>query len=1382
VSGGLNKRLERLTPEQRAVLEQRLLARRVEGARRNAVPRREVFSPIDLSYSQELMWLLSQFEDSGVAYNTPAAFRLRGSIDASVLERAVKALAERHEILRTRYDIVGDTPMQIIEAEGDARLTVIDLSTREPQEREHELHRILQEESEHPFDLSTDPVMRSTLVKLAGDDYVFLQVLHHVATDGYSRAIIFRDLTSLYDSIAAGLPSPLPELEIQYGDYAVWHRHWLDGGVLEQQLDYWKARLAGSPTRLELPTDFARPPVRSAQGDHRSLMLDEALREGLRAAGREEGATLFIALLAAFATLLHRYSGQDDIVVGTPFAGRNRTEFETMVGYFINPLALRVDLSGNPSFRTLLKRARETTIEAFQYADVPYEMVVNATRPERDMSQTPVFQAMMVLHNPAWQTERPKFQPQGTTATEVVHQKEWSKFDVLLGMSERQTGLNTTWEYSTDLFEHATIERMTHHFRELIASAVADPDRPLSRLSLLTQEERSRILVDWSQEAAPKIDDQLVKDLFEAQVERTPGAVAVVFEDQSISYEDLNRRANRLAHHLQAKGVGPGSLVAIFMEKSLDLVAAVLGVIKSGGAYVPVDPLYPSDRVEFMLEDAAPAVVLVEDHLRPDIPGAGEVLALDWQALVDEQETNPATSATNDDLAYVIYTSGSTGKPKGAMITNRSLASVHHAYEEAYGLADTTCHLQMASFSFDVFTGDYVRTLLAGRRLVLCPLTVVMDPPRLYDLMRREKVDCAEFVPAVATLLFDHVASLGESLDFMRAVIVSSEPWRNEKAMFFKSLCGPQTRLINSYGLTEATIDSTYCEVGGDDSGAPDRFVSIGRPLANTHVYVLDEHLQLVPAGLPGELCVGGTGVALGYLNRPDLTLEKFVPDPFAAAPGAMLYRTGDLARWVSDGNIEFLGRTDRQVKIRGFRIEPGEIEAVLERYPDVKGAAVIPVEDQPGDTWLAAYVEAADPATPPTSTLLREYLMQELPAFMVPSSFTVLDSLPLSPNGKVDRDALPTAERTTVQAETVAPRDEVERKLVEIWAAVLGIDDQIGVTDDFFALGGHSLLAVRVFTEIEKAFGVKLPLALLFQGATIERLAASIKAEQEEQDSTWSTIVPLHAEGTRRPLFLMHGIDGEVLFYRELVKHLDPDQPVYALQPAGLEGKKRQHLRLEDMAAEYVAAIQQFQPEGPYLLGGHCFSGIVAYEVARQLHEVGERTALLAVIDAAPLGHREQVTRIQLERQKFHAFFDSDLRGKSAWIVRRSKGLGAKIRGKWYWFLNDALISFRRPLANRVLNVHTAIMQARSNYVTPASPSRVTLFRAGSQMHESFDRIALWRRLAQGGVDVRQIGGAEVQHDNILDEPHVRLLAAEFNASIENAIADADPVEEKVA
>src|SRR5262245_36610502 len=717
MSGGLNERLQNLTPEQRALLEQRLLAKRAEDVRRNAVPPRDVFSPVPLSYSQELLWLLSQFADRGVAYNAPAAFRLRGSIDADVLELALQALADRHEILRTRYDLVGETPMQFIETSTDVRLTRVDLTSLEPEAREAELQRLLQQESEHPFDLANDAVMRSTLIKLADDDYVFLHVLHHIATDGYSRAIIFRDLTTLYDAIADGAPSPLAALEIQYADYAVWHRRWLDGGVLEKQLEYWKGRLAGLPARLELPTDFPRPPVRSAQGDHRSLMLDTALREGLRAAGREQGGTLFISLLASFATLLHRYSGQDDVVIGTPFAGRNRTEFESMVGYFINPLALRVDLSGNPSFRELLARARETTIDAFQYADVPYEMVVNATNPERDMSQTPVFQAMMVLHNPAWQTDRPKFQPRGTIATEVVHEKGWSKFDVLLGMSERENGLNTTWEYNTDLFEHSTIEGMMSHFRQLIAGAVEDPDRPLSRLSLLTPEERSKILVDWAGAGEAHADERPIKELFEAQAARTPDAKAVVFEGETLSYGELNRRANRVAHDLRARGVGPNDLVGIFMEKSLDLVVAVIGVMKSGGAYVPIDPLYPSDRIEFMLGDAKPAVVVASETARRAVPADLELIVLGPESLPDFPETNPDTASGPDDLAYVIYTSGSTGQPKGAMIANRSLTSQHYAYESAYGLADTTCHLQMASFSFDVFTGDVVRTLPKGRTL-----------------------------------------------------------------------------------------------------------------------------------------------------------------------------------------------------------------------------------------------------------------------------------------------------------------------------------------------------------------------------------------------------------------------------------------------------------------------------------------------------------------------------------------------------------------------------------------------------------------------------------------------------------------------------------------
>jgi amino acid adenylation domain-containing protein len=1362
----LNERLQNLTPEQRALLEQRLLAKRAEEVRLNAVPRRDNFSPIPLSYSQELLWLLSQFADRGVAYNAPAAFRIRGHIDADVLELALRALAGRHEILRTRYDLVGETPMQFIESAVDVRLTRIDLTGLEPAEREAELQRLLHQESEHPFDLVSDPVMRSTLIQVAHDDYVFMHVLHHIATDGYSRAIIFRDLTILYDSIADGVPSPLTDLEIQYGDYAVWHRRWLDGGVLDQQLGYWKERLAGSPARLELPTDFPRPAVRSAQGDHRSLMVDMALREDLRAIGREENATLFIALLASFATLLHRYSGQDDVVVGTPFAGRNRTEFESMVGYFINPLALRVDLSGNPSFRTLLNRARETTIDAFQHADVPFEMVVNATRPERDMSQTPVFQAMMVLHNPAWQTDRPKFQPRGTTATEVVHEKGWSKFDVLLGMSERQNGLNTTWEYSTDLYEDSTIKRMMSHFRQLIASAVEDPDRSLSRLSLLTPEERSKILVEWAGAGKPPADERPIKELFEAQAARTPDATAVVFEGESLSYGELNRRANRVAHELRARGVRPNDLVGVFMEKSLDLVVAVIAVMKSGGAYVPIDPLYPSDRIEFMLADAKPAVVVASETARRAVPYDIEAIVLGPELLGDFPETDPESVAGPDDLAYVIYTSGSTGQPKGAMITNRSLTSAHHSYESAYGLADTRCHLQMASFSFDVFTGDVIRTLPSGRTLVLCPLTVVMDPPNLYELMRSAGVDCAEFVPSVATLLFEHVESLGESLDFMRVLIVSSEPWRNEKAAFFKRLCGPDTRLINSYGLTEATIDSTYLVLDDPASAPPERFVSIGGPLANTKVYVLDENLEPVATGLPGELCVGGLGVARGYLNRPELTSERFVPDPFSGEEGATLYRTGDLARWLASGEVEFLGRTDRQVKIRGFRIEPEEIEAVLERHDDVRGAAVVAVEDRPGDAWLAAYIEGTDP----DPAALRAYLMDELPAFMVPSSFTVLDALPLSPNGKVDRTALPKAERALIETVTVEPRDETERKLVEIWRSVLDLDTPIGVTDDFFALGGHSLLAVRVFAEIDRAFGVKLPLALLFQGATIENLAAAV-AEQDHRDRGWASIVPVRAEGTKPPLFVIANGDGDFLHYRDFLDAIDADQPIYALQPS-LEHRKDPASSVPAIAERYVRDLVEFRPEGDFLIAGYCFSGLIAFELSRQLAELGRTPTFLAVIDSYFARRR---TRRELERQKFADFRGRDRKGKVAWIKRRLKGVWFKIHVRARWTLADVLKGSGRSIEG-IMTMQKATLRARVSYDPQPVPLHVKLFRGVEEGRDWTRSQAFWGELALGGIEIYEIDRPGIRHDNILKNPYARYLADVVDDAIDEVLRADEP------
>lgn len=1099
----VNERLARLGPAQRVLLERRLLEQRTVAAAAARIPRRPGRSPCPLSYSQELLWLLSELESSGVAYNAPAAFRLSGPIDAGALQQALDALVERHEILRTTYEVLDGRPMQVVATRGTAELKVVDLSSLPTAERETELHRILLSESEHAFDLRTDSVLRPWLIRLGADDQVFFNVMHHIATDGYSRAVLHADLTALYDAAVGDSEAQLPPLQIQYADYAVWHRDWLDGGILEQQLDHWKETLARAPSRLELPTDHTRPAARGYHGDHQSRMLGMQLRKGLEALGREGDGTLFMVLLATFATLLHRYSGQDDIVIGTPFAGRNRSELEAMIGYFINPLALRVDLSGDPSFRELLSRARRTTLDAFAHGDVPYEMVVRATTPERDLSQTPVFQVMIALHNPDWERNRPKFEPVGVTASEIVHEKGFSKFDVLLGMSQRQTGLNTTWEYSTELFEHATATRMSQHFERLVESILEDPDRAISRLPMLLDEERRMIVSEWAQAPVAFPKDAMAKDLFEDEAARRPDADAVVFGGDRLTFGELNARANRLAHRLRRLGVEPGTLVGVYMDKSLDLVVAVLGVLKAGGAYVPLDPMYPKDRIEFMLEDAAPTVLVTDEEARSSLgPCAGVEVFSDWAELEAEPEGDLPTTAAPDDLAYVIYTSGSTGRPKGAMITNRSLANAWFAYDEAYRLTEeTTAHLQMASFSFDVFTGDVIRALLSGSKLVLCPLETVMDPPGLYELMVAERVDCAEFVPAVATLLFEHVEAVGRSLDFMRVVVVSSEGWRTDKYASFKHLCGPKTRLINAYGLTEATIDTTYFET--DEELPADRFVPIGGPLANSEVYLLDAHLQPVPVGIPGELCVGGAGVALGYLNRPELTAQRFVPNPLSDEPGARLYRTGDLARWLVDGNVDFLGRADRQIKIRGFRIEPGEVEAVLERHPAIRAAAVLLWEPQPGDARLVAYVEPSDPVELPPWSELRALLAEELPSFMVPSAFAAVDSFPLTPNGKIDQAALPPPEAGQLEKErgAILPRTKIERAVAEIWCGLLGLES-VGVEDNFFALGGHSLLATQVITRVHDAFDVDLTIRTIFEAPTVASLSRAIEEAQGDERS----------------------------------------------------------------------------------------------------------------------------------------------------------------------------------------------------------------------------------------------------------------------------------------
>jgi amino acid adenylation domain-containing protein/thioester reductase-like protein len=1074
------------------------LAERVEEVRRAALglpaaPLRPIArdGELPLSYGQETFWFLEQMQPGSPVFNMDIAIRLRGPFNLAAAEHTFNEVVRRHETLRTTFIAREGRPIAIIAPPAPFPVQVLDLTGLPEGDREKEASRLADEESRRPFDLERGPLFRISLLRLGPEDHVGLLTVHHSVFDGWSMGIFFRELGILYQAFCEGKPSPLPELPIQYADFAHWQRQWLKSGVMEDQLAYWKKQLAGPLPVLELPTDHPRPAVRTFHGSRQLMAMSPVLTEAINTLARREGCTLYMALLAAFEVLLQRYSGQDDLCIGTPIAGRNRAEIEGLVGFFVNTLVLRTDLAGDPTFAELLARVREVCLGAYAHQDLPFEMLVKELRPQRELSRSSLFQVMFILQNAPLKI--PTLAGLSSSPLVELSDNGTSKFDLILTLIEGTEGLTAAIEYNTDLYEADTIQRLLGHYRTLLEAVVSDPGLKLSRMPLLTKSEREQ-LAEWNRASASYPADGCIHELFEAQAARTPDAVAVVCGDRRLTYGELNRRANRLASRLRDLGVGPEVLVGLYLERSLDLLVGVFGVLKAGGAYVPLDPTYRGQRVAAILEDAEPRVLLTQRSLVDDLPGnAAHTICLDTEESEMGSEPNPIRAANAENLAYMIYTSGTTGKPKGAMIMHGGLCNAYRAWEEAYRLrSETTVHLQMASCAFDVFTEDWIRALCSGGKLVLCPRDGLLDPARLYELMRREKIDCAEFVPSALRSLAQYLEESGQSLDFMRLLIAGADVWYAGEYRRFRRLCGPQTRLINSYGLTEATIDSAYFE-SADLDLPQDRPVPIGRPFANTRIHILDRNLQPVPAGVPGELYVGGSGVGRGYFKDPELTAKKFIPDPFSSCPGDRLFRTGDLARYLPDGRIELLGRTDHQVKVRGFRIEPGEIESVLCQHPDVRQAVVAAHGDTPESKRLVAYLTGPDPAF--DTQKLRVFLKEKLPEYMVPSSFVMLDALPLSPNGKLDRKALPAPERPRAELSPSfePPKSDLEKTLAAMWAEVLQLE-QVGIRDNFFDLGGHSLALVRVMARVRDTLKVDVHLRQFFEKPTIADLAGLIE------------------------------------------------------------------------------------------------------------------------------------------------------------------------------------------------------------------------------------------------------------------------------------------------
>jgi amino acid adenylation domain-containing protein len=1057
------------------------------------IPRIVNRESVPLSFAQQRLWFLDQLEPDNPLYNVPTALRLSGKLNVELLRRSLDAIVARHEALRTIFVPLDGIPVQVIGPYRPVELTAIDLTQGSPSEREVKLRLALKEKSRRPFKLSADLMLRATLARLDEDDHVLLVVMHHVAADGWSREILFHELAVLYRAFAEGKPNPLPELAVQYADFAVWQRERLQGKILEDQLSYWKQRLAGLAV-LDLPTDHPRPAVQSFRGARHSFALPQALCDGLKAFSRREGATLFMTLLSAFQVLLHRYTGQDDIVIGSPIAGRTRAEIEESIGLFINTLVLRGDLSGDPKFTELLARVRAMALESYEHQELPFEKLVEELHPERDPSRSPLFQVMFVLQN----MPRTALELAGVRVTPLEVDSGTAKFDLTLSIAEAAGALTATLEYNTDLFEQATIQRMIGHFQTLLEGIVANPERRLSELPILTEVERHQLLVEWNDTKRDYPRDECIHELFEDQVERTPDAVAVVFpstgsgqsEHRQLTYRELNRRANQLAHYLRKRGVGPEILVGICLERSLEMVIGLLAILKAGGAYLPLDPGYPKERLAFMLDDAKAPVVVTQARLLAQVSSEGNHtvrLDADWTTIAAESGENLPRQSGASDLAYVLYTSGSTGKPKGVQIPHRALTNFINSMRGAPGLASDDVLLAITTFCFDIAMLELFLPLTVGARVVVADQDAVTDGRQLIELISRCRATVMQATPATWRLLLDAGWPAGGRLK----IITGGEPLTRELA---SQLLARSSSLWNGYGPTETTVYSSLYRVD-----TLDRPIAIGRPVPNTRIYILDAHFQPVPIGIPGELLIGGAGVARDYLNHPDLTAEKFIPDPFSDDPESRLYRTGDLVRYLPDGNIDYLGRIDNQVKLRGFRIEPGEIETVLARHPAVRETVVLRREDDPGDVRLVAYiVPRREPAAIPTD--LRSFLKRTLPEYMVPSAFVLLDSLPLTPSGKVDRKALPAPDRSRPGMEEgyVAPRNPIEELIAEIWAEVLRLE-KVGIQDNFFDLGGHSLLATQVASRMRESLQVEFPLRALFEKPTVSELAEQVEAARRK-------------------------------------------------------------------------------------------------------------------------------------------------------------------------------------------------------------------------------------------------------------------------------------------
>ena len=1317
---------QQLSDSKRKLLQMYLKGEAARQSREAVLTPREPGTMVPLAPSQQQVWLHAQMAPELPVYNEPITIHYRGTLNRVALEQSFREILRRHEIWRTTFANIDGQVMQVVHDSLKVAIPFNDLSAFPEVQREEEAHRLATADAKRPFDMAVGPLLRVRLIQMTPETHRLHLTLHHIIFDGVTLyRTLLPELAALYESFSQGLPSPLSEPKLQYADYALWQRRYLENDSAARQLQYWKCQLAGELPNLELPTDRPRPAVPSHRGAMEKFAFPAEMIEAIKQRSRDEGVTLYMLLLASFKALLFRYSGQEDILVGGVTDGRGRSEFEPLMGFFLNTLVMRSRPAAVVPFRDYLGQVKDTVLGALGASEVPFDRLVRELQPKRDTSRHPLFQVLFSIQPPA---APPPASPDDAhwDLTQMDISAGTSKFDLYVELEERPEGLIGRIMYSSDLFDASTIRRMIGHWLKLIEGAIQSPQTTLGDLPLLTEQEDRQIRFDWNR-TQRSVSECPVHELFEEQAARTPNAIALESDGRYLTFRELNQEANRLARRLLEAGAGPDKLVALSMERSCDMVVGLLGILKSGAAYLPLDPYLPEERMAFILEDSQAGIV---------VAGADVKLPLTKAILVEAHEgtgsgSNLRIPVETSRLAYVLYTSGSTGRPKGVEIPHSALVNFLESMRREPGFTSGDALLAVTTLSFDIAGLEIFLPLITGGRLVVASQATILEPERLLRLMKDSGANVMQATPALWRALVD-------------------AGWRGNRGL--KALCGGEAlsrdlaesligrcgELWNLYGPTETTIWSTIHKVSS--SSGP---VSIGHPIANTQTYVLDKEQHLVPAGVAGELYIGGQGLARCYRGRPELTAEKFVPAP--ALQESRLYRTGDLARWRADGTLECLGRADNQLKIRGFRIEPEEIESILAEHPQVRAAGVRAWPDGSGNLSLAAYVVASgEPA-------LRSFLRERLPDYMVPAHFVFLPALPLTPNGKLDRKALPqpdlTQPRDKVQRDSfAAPMDNIERRLAAVWEAVLDVRP-IGRNDDFFNLGGHSLLVAKLLRRIETEFGTRLSMANLFQAPTLDALAEILRGQPKPEAIT--RVAPIQSSGSRTPLFW---INAGPLF-RPLAAHLGVERPFYgvALQP-DQEARLPHNPSISQIAAHLVETIRATQPEGPYLLGGRCASGLVAYEIAQQLTAEGQEVELLALLDCR---HPKRFLAIPRQRMlasrfRYHKSKLGDLPASGIWSYLRSRF--------------TAFLNRHRPtedLADQ--EGYLNLIQAAYTYEPRPYVGRTVFFEPSDRL-DIDDMASNWDGVTTGDATIEVVAG---DHDSVLSETNVPWLAARLQGHL---------------